>query len=270
MLALEEKLARQQDGDTEDAEAVSAPFEAEYVLSEVVVGWVLDALVVYLLAAPAKSGVGAWRQHLPPAVRGVVTRAFPGTRPYHPFQRGAFPLVSRALCLPAKCVQFALLGAACGFVGQASANALSGFRYTRKLRRAELDDDTEPPEPLPPPPDAAATLALWGWFTGFSTCLRQVAVVGLERAFTDVCSSQAQVLAKVPALAMPGALARAMGPAVPATWLPLAFTATLRYWNGKVGAELFARAAEATDAGGDDDDDELAAAFVFEPPGKGR
>mmetsp|Transcript_5384 Transcript_5384/g.12365 ORF Transcript_5384/g.12365 Transcript_5384/m.12365 type:complete len:434 (-) Transcript_5384:93-1394(-) len=264
-LALEEKLARQQDGDTTE-EAVSAPFEAEYVLSEVLVGWALDVMVVYLLASPLKGGTGAWREKLPPTVSGVMKRVFPGTRPYHPFQKGAFSFAARATCLPAKCVQFALLGAACGFVGQASANALSEFRYSRALRRAEREGDPEPP-PLPPPPDATATLALWGWFTGVSTCLRQISVVGLERLATDLCGEMAGTLAKVPLLSMPPALARAMGPAAPATWIPMLATFGLRYWNGKVGAELFARAAEATGAGGDDeddDDDDLAASFVFD------
>ena len=77
----------------------------------------------------------------------------------------------------------------------------------------------------------------------------------------------AGTLAKVPLLSMPPALARAMGPAAPATWIPMLATFGLRYWNGKVGAELFARAAEATGAGGDDeddDDDDLAASFVFD------
>lgn len=147
-----------------------------------------------------------------------------------------------------------------------NASLVARGRYTRELRRAEMADG-EPPPPLPPPPDARATLVLWGWFTGVSTCLRQIAVVGLERVAADACASNAASLAKIPLLALPMTVQKALGPASPATWIPMAATLAIRYGNGRVGAELFARAAEATVAGGDDDvdddDDDFEAVFEF-------
>lgn len=150
--------------------------ELEYVASDLIVGTVVEAAFVWLLAPtlslPSK-GVGGLGQYF-------------ATLPSHMFQQSttvqSFTLSQRAVSFIYAGAQYALIGFAAGIVGTA---ITYGIIETRK----QLDKSYKPERPLPAViPNSAA----WGAFMAFSSNTRFQIVEGMELGIARLAAGRAQ------------------------------------------------------------------------------
>ncbi|CAG9467387.1 unnamed protein product [Pedinophyceae sp. YPF-701] len=156
--------------------------EAHLVLGDLIVGLVLDAALV-LMMAPAQ-GLGARRRgadggagaSLVERVR-ISVDALPATA----FERGAYTTAQRVQSVAFKGAQYLVVGTACGVAGLSLANGLvaaSGGDASLQV-------------------DVWHTAMVWGVFMGVSSNVRLQTVVGLERLLEDTpwAAKRAWVLA---------------------------------------------------------------------------
>jgi hypothetical protein len=157
--------------------------EAEFFLSDLLVGCALDATLVALMASPAKLGklspsaaalaAGGRFARLRAAAAALPPSVFAAAPPGMTYTLGA-----RAVGFAFKGMQFALVGAACGLVGQAMANTAAAARAT--LRRKKDAKYAEEADTIVMP-SLARTAMVWGLFMGASANSRLQCVVGIER-----------------------------------------------------------------------------------------
>ena len=191
--------------------------EAEFFVSDLLVGCVLDASLVTLLAAPAKLGAASPRAvalarggrfaplwaaaaELPAS---LVAAAPPGMR---------YTLAQRAFGFALKSLQFGAAGAACGLVGQGMANTAASARAAMRRKRDPKYAHDAHTLIMPP---LARTALVWGLFMGASAHTRLQAVVAIER-----------VVESLPVAQRVGAL-------------PMAVSLVIRTANNIIGGEQF-------------------------------
>jgi len=191
--------------------------EAEFFVSDLLVGCVLDASLVTLLAAPAKLGAASPRAvalarggrfaplwaaaaELPAS---LVAAAPPGIR---------YTLAQRAFGFALKSLQFGAAGAACGLVGQGMANTAASARAAMRRKRDPKYAHDAHTLIMPP---LARTALVWGLFMGASAHSRLQAVVAIER-----------IVESLPVAQRVGAL-------------PLAVSLIIRTANNIIGGEQF-------------------------------
>ena len=191
--------------------------EAEFFVSDLLVGCVLDATLVALLASPAKLGAASPRAaalarggHFAPlwAVAAelpasLFAAAPPGVR---------YTVAQRAFGFALKSLQFGAAGAACGLLGQAMANTAASARAA--MRRKRDPQYAHDAHTLIMPP-LARTALVWGLFMGASAHTRLQAVVAIERIVESLPVSQ-----RVAAL-------------------PMAISLVIRMANNIIGGEQF-------------------------------
>ena len=166
--------------------------EAEFFVSDLLVGCVLDATLVTLLAAPAKLGAASPRAaalarggHFAPLFAvaaelpaSLFAAAPPGVR---------YTAAQRAFGFALKSLQFGAAGAACGLVGQAMANTAASARAA--MRRTRDPQYAHDAHTLIMPP-LARTALVWGLFMGASAHTRLQVVVAIERIVESLPVSQ--------------------------------------------------------------------------------
>lgn len=145
--------------------------EFEFYLSDMIVGLVLDVALVSLLAPVAivgakplsagKTGIAKYLAKLPSAMFEADIK---GLREYS--------LSQRIISFFFKGAQYAVIGFACGLVGQGMANSLM------VLRRHLAGGATEADVAVPP---LLKSAFVWAVFMGVSSNTRYQTVVGLER-----------------------------------------------------------------------------------------
>jgi hypothetical protein len=191
--------------------------EAEFFVSDLLVGFVLDASLVTLLAPAAKLG------RLTPAAAALARggrfaqlRAVAASLPPSLFAAApvgvTYSLTQRLAGVAFTGVKFAAVGAACGLLGQAMANTAASARAAVRRRKdpkyaAEADTLIMP--------SLARTALVWGLFMGASANSRLQVVVGIER-FVEALPVSRRVAA-----------------------LPAVVTLATRFVNNVVGGEQF-------------------------------
>lgn len=138
--------------------------ELEYVASDLIVGTVVEAAFVWLLAPRLNVSIPGGRGWLS-AVFNRVDRL-----PTHMFQAGQFPLIQRLSALFVAGTQYMAIGFAAGIVGTA-------ITYGLIESRKRLDKSYIPERPLP---DVIPNSLAWGVFMAVSSNIRFQIVEGLE------------------------------------------------------------------------------------------
>lgn len=147
--------------------------EMEYVASDLIVGTVVEAAFVWILAPTlalpsrqASSGaIGKWLSALPANAFEASTRL------------RSYTLMQRTASFVHAGVQYLFIGFAAGIVGTAITYALI---ESRKL----VDKSYQPKRPLP---DVLPNSAAWGAFMALSSNTRFQIVEGLERGIAVLC-----------------------------------------------------------------------------------
>jgi len=145
--------------------------EFEFYLSDMIVGLVLDVALVSLLAPvavvgakPASAAQTGLRKYIAKLPNALFEANIKGLREYSMSQR--------VISFFYKAAQYAVIGFACGFVGQGMANSLMHLR--RYLAGGATASDVAVP-PL------IKSAFVWALFMGVSSNTRYQTVVGLER-----------------------------------------------------------------------------------------
>ena len=191
--------------------------EAEFFVSDMLVGCVLDFSLVALMAPAARlGGLAPAASALARGGRLAKLRAAAAELPPALFAAAPagmrYTATQRAVGFALKSVQFAAVGAACGLIGQAMANTAAQARANIRRKQDPAYAKTAATLVMPPLP---RTALVWGLFMGTSANWRLQAVVGVERVVESLAVSR-----RVRAL-------------------PLAATFTLRFVNNIIGGEQF-------------------------------
>ncbi|CAG9466032.1 unnamed protein product [Pedinophyceae sp. YPF-701] len=158
--------------------------EVEFYISDVLVGVVLDAAMVSMLAPVAIVGalpkriattgiIGALRRYSARLPASMFERAVPGVR--------EFSKVDRAMCVVVKFFEYSLIGMACGALGQTMANQLKGLTDKIKGKTGAEEAGSGGHGHGEKTPPILQTALVWGLFMGASSNTRYQVVVGLER-----------------------------------------------------------------------------------------
>lgn len=146
--------------------------EFDFYMSDIVVGIVLDAVLVTLLAPRAVVGahrksqsmtgiLGKLKRLSDKVPSAVFAKSQPGMAPY--------TVGDRALGFVVKGLEYALAGTLCGLIGQGATNGII------MAKRALLGEEQGEM------PDIVKTSLVWGLFMGVSSNYRYQIVFGLER-----------------------------------------------------------------------------------------
>jgi len=157
--------------------------EAEYFLSDVVVGAVMNTTLVMLLATPVKLGTTLPRAaalakggYFAPLL--AIAAELPASLTAAAPPGVTYTLLQRGFGYALKSVQFGLVGAAAGLVGQSMANTAAAARAA--VRRKADPKYAHNAHQLVMPP-LLKTALVWGLFMGASAHTRLQAVVAIER-----------------------------------------------------------------------------------------
>ncbi len=191
--------------------------EAEFFVSDMLVGSVLDFTLVSLMAPAAKlGGLSPAAAVLARGGRLAKLRAAAAELPCSLFCAAPlgvrYTLTQRAFGFALQSVRFAAVGAACGLIGQAMANTAAHARANIRRKQDPAYAKSAATLIMPPLP---RTALVWGLFMGTSANVRLQGVVGIERLVESLAVSR-----RVRAL-------------------PLTATFLLRFVNNVVGGEQF-------------------------------